>query len=104
MVKQIDALAFDEQLKGNKPFVCDFFATWCGPCKMLGPVLDQVSEEFADKADFVKVDVDKNIELAAKYGVMSIPLVAIFENGELKAKTLGYMSKAEATEFIEENL
>jgi thioredoxin 1 len=104
MVKQIDTLAFDEQLKSGKPFVCDFFATWCGPCKMLSPVMDQVSEQYSDKADFVKVDIDKNFELAARYGVMSIPLVAVFENGELKAKTLGYMSKSEATEFLDENL
>lgn len=104
MVKQIDVKEFDELLKGSKPVVCDFFATWCGPCKMLAPVMDEVSEGFSDKAVFVKVDIDENAELAARYGIMSIPLVAVFDGGEEKAKTLGYMTKTEAEEFLNNNL
>ena len=104
MVEQINTEKFDELLKGDKPVVCDFFATWCGPCKMLAPVMEQVSERFHDKALFVKVDIDENMELAARYGIMSIPLVAVFEKGEMKAKTLGYMSKSEAEQFLTENL
>ena len=104
MVQQINTQKFDELLQGDKPVVCDFFATWCGPCKMLAPVMEQVSEKFDGKAHFVKVDIDENMELAARYGIMSIPLVAVFENGEMKAKTLGYMSKTEAEQFITENL
>ncbi len=104
MVEKIDAKQFDELLKGDKPVVCDFFANWCGPCKMLAPVMDDVSETFKDKAVFVKVDIDENMELAARYGIMSIPLVSVFENGTEKAKTLGYMSKSEANEFLKENL
>ena len=104
MVKEINTQEFDELLKGDKPVVCDFFATWCGPCKMLAPVMEKVSEGFEDKAVFVKVDIDKNMELAARYGIMSIPLVAVFEKGEQKAKTLGYMSQQEAEEFVSENL
>ena len=104
MVEQIDAKQFDELLKGEKPVVCDFFATWCGPCKMLAPVMEAVSEEYKDKAVFVKVDVDENMQLSARYGIMSIPLVAVFKNGEQTAKTLGYMSKSEAQEFLTENL
>lgn len=103
-MKEIDAKQFDELLKGDKPVVCDFFATWCGPCKMLAPVMDKVSESLGDKAVFVKVDVDKNMELASRYGIMSIPLVAVFEHGEQKAKTLGYMSREEAEKFVTENL
>lgn len=104
MVKQLDTLAFDEQIKGEKPVVCDFYATWCGPCKMLAPVMEQVSEQFEGKAEFVKVDIDENMELAARYGIMSIPLVAVFENGEIKDKSLGYMTKSEAVEFLEKNI
>ena len=104
MVEQIDIQKFDELLKGGKPVVCDFFATWCGPCKMLAPVMDEVSETYNGKAVFVKVDIDKNMELAARYGIMSIPLVAIFEGGELVEKSLGYMTKSEAEEFLTANL
>lgn len=104
MVEQIDMQKFDELLKGDKPVVCDFFATWCGPCKMLAPVLDEVSENYADKAVFVKVDIDKNMELSARYGIMSIPLVGVFKGGELSEKSLGYMTKDEAEEFLEANL
>lgn len=104
MVEQIDLQKFDELLKGDKPVVCDFFATWCGPCKMLAPVMDEVSQSYADKAVFVKVDVDKNMELAARYGIMSIPLVGVFKGGELAEKSLGYMTKDEAEEFLAANL
>ena len=104
MVEQIDLQKFDELLKGDKPVVCDFFATWCGPCKMLAPVMDDVSESFADKAVFVKVDIDRNMELAARYGIMSIPLVGVFKGGELVEKSLGYMTKDEAEEFLTANL
>ncbi len=103
-MKQIETLEFDELLKGDKPVVCDFFATWCAPCRMLAPVMDEVSEKYGDKAEFVKVDIDKNPELAARFGIMSIPLVAVFKNGEEAAKSVGYMSKSEADEFIKENL
>lgn len=103
MVNQVNVKEFDELTNGGKKVVCDFFATWCGPCKMLAPVMEQVSEEFTD-AVFVKVDIDENAELAVRYGIMSIPLVAIFEKGEIKAKSLGYMSKSEAEAFLKENL
>lgn len=103
-MEQIDTEKFDELLKGDKPVVCDFFANWCGPCKMLAPVMDEMSKEFEDKAVFVKVDVDENMELARRYGVMSIPLVAVFKDGEEAAKSLGYSSKSEMQEFLENNL
>ena len=103
-MEQINTEKFDELLKGDKPVVCDFYADWCGPCKMLAPVMEDMSEKFGDKAVFVKVDVDENRELAARYGIMSIPLVIVFKNGEEAAKTLGYMSKTEAEEFLGGNL
>lgn len=104
MVKDIDAKQFDELLKGETPVVCDFYATWCGPCKMLAPVMERVSEKFADKAVFVKVDIDNNFEIAARYGIMSIPLVAVFKNGETADKSLGFMPESEAVEFVAKNL
>ena len=104
MVEQINTEKFDELLKGDKPVVCDFFASWCGPCKMLAPVMDKVAESMGDRAVFVKVDVDKNPELAVRYGVMSIPLVAVFKGGELAAKNLGYVNETELTAFVEKNI
>ena len=103
-MQNINTEKFDEILKGDKPVVCDFFATWCGPCKMLAPVMEKAAEAYGDKAEFVKVDVDENMELSARYGIMSIPLVAVFKNGEMAAKSLGYMSKTEVEEFLNENL
>lgn len=101
---QLNTEKFDEIIKGEKPVVCDFFATWCGPCKMLAPVMEKMEEEFGDKAEFIKVDIDENMPLAARYGIMSIPLVAVFKNGEMTAKSLGYMSKSETSEFLSKNL
>lgn len=101
---QLNTEKFDELIKGEKPVVCDFFATWCGPCKMLAPVMEKMEEEYGDKAEFVKVDIDENMPLSARYGIMSIPLVAVFKNGEMTAKSLGYMSKSEMSEFLKENL
>ncbi len=104
MVTLTNKEQFEEILKGEKPVVCDFFASWCGPCKMLAPVMERASEEFAEKAEFIKVDTDENIELAARYGIMSIPLVIVFKNGEIAAKTLGYSTQSEMRDFLTENL
>lgn len=103
MVKKVNKEQFDQLLKGEKPVVCDFYATWCGPCKMLAPVMEEVSADYP-QAEFVKVDIDENMELAARYGIMSIPLVAVFAKGEEVGKTLGYMTKDEASDFLNENL
>ncbi len=103
MVEQINEAKFDELINGETPVVCDFFAKWCGPCKMLAPVMDAVAEKFAD-AVFVKVDIDECASLAVRYGIMSIPYVAIFKGGELTAKTMGYMTEEEAETFLKENL
>ncbi len=104
MTQKIDVKKFDELIAGGKTVVCDFFATWCQPCRMLAPVMDKCSEKFADKAVFVKVDIDENMELAARYGIMSIPLVGVFKGGEMVNKSLGYMSQSQADEFFDENL
>ena len=95
---------FEEIIQSPTPVLVDFFATWCGPCKMLAPVMEQASEQFDGKAVFVKVDIDKEPELAIRYGIMSIPLVAVFKNGEEAGKSLGYMSKSEAVEFLLEHI
>ena len=88
-MEQINKEKFDELLKGEKPVVCDFYADWCGPCKMLAPVMEDMSGKFKDSAEFVKVNVDDNPELSVRYGIMSIPFVAVFKGGELSAKSVG---------------
>ena len=80
-MEQINKEKFDELLKGEKPVVCDFYADWCGPCKMLAPVMEDMSGKFKDSAEFVKVNVDNNPELSVRYGIMSIPFVAVFKGG-----------------------
>ena len=103
-VKEVNEIEFNELLKGSMPVVCDFFANWCGPCKMLAPVLDAVAEELKDKAVFVKVNVDDNENLAVKYRISSIPCVKIFAGGEEKAQNLGFVPKQMMQSFIEGNL
>ena len=104
MVEKINSEKFNELIGGEKTVVCDFFADWCGPCKMLSPVIDKCSEKYADKAVFVKVNVDDNYDLAAKYGIMSIPLVGVFKGGDMVKKSLGFMPQSEAEEFFDANL
>lgn len=98
-MKQVNQLEFEEVIKNGYTLV-DFFATWCGPCKMLSPILEELDGEFAD-VDFVKVDVDDENALAAKFGIMSIPTVYLFKDGEVIAKTGGFQPKAQMKKFIE---
>ncbi len=103
-MERVDAKKFDELLKGDKPLVCDFYTTWCGPCKLLTPIVEEMSEKYADEATFVKVDIDLNIELAVRYNITSIPVVAVFKNGEIADRTLGYSTKEDIEEFLAKNL
>ncbi len=103
MVKAVNQAEFEELLASGKTVVCDFWASWCGPCRMLAPVMEEVSKCFPS-AEFVKVNVDENGELASRYGVMSIPFVAVFEGGEMTAKSVGYMPEDAMKEFLNENL
>ena len=96
MVKQIDSNEFKEVIKEGK-VVVDLFATWCGPCKMLSPILDEISEEI-QTTKFYKIDVDDNQDVAREYNVMSIPTVLIFENGELTNKIVGLRSREDLVE------
>ncbi len=100
MVETIDTKKFDELIAGDKTVVCDFFATWCAPCRMISPVIEKCAEKFGDRAVFVKVDIDSNFELAARYEVKGIPLVCVFKGGKLCDKSLGLISQSEADEFF----
>jgi thioredoxin 1 len=94
MALEITDASFDEVvLQSDKPVLVDFWAAWCGPCRMVGPIIDEISTEYQDKAVVVKVDVDANQEFAAKYGVRNIPTVLVFKNGELVGRQVGVAPK-----------
>ena len=94
MTQQIEASEWQEKVvEAGKPVLVDFFATWCGPCKMMAPVIDEVATEKADVADVYKIDIDDNPEIAQQYGVMSIPTFIVFKDGEAASKTLGAQPK-----------
>ena len=104
MAKVATNTNFPELLLGNKLVIVDFWATWCGPCRMLSPVLDEVEEEMADQIAVVKVNVDDADEIAARYRIMSIPTLLFFKNGQMVDKTVGAMPKATLVERIKANL
>lgn len=93
-----------EVLKSDLPVVVDFFATWCGPCKMLSPVFESVSKDYSGKVRFFKLDTDKATETSIKYGVMSIPTLILFKNGSVAAKTVGVLGADELSEWIDANI
>ena len=102
-MKIVNTQEFNE-LMNEKAVLVDFFATWCGPCKMLSPVLEGVAEKMKDKVTIVKVDVDRSPDLAAKFGVMSIPTMIMFKNGRQVDAFSGYMPEANLMANIERNL
>ena len=104
MVKYVTFNELEELIAGEKPVVCDFWATWCGPCRMLAPGFEDVSDKFEGKAEFVKIDVDENEDAAVKYGITSIPNIIIFKNGKAAANNLGLVPENALTAFVEKNI
>ena len=104
MVKEFDAAAFSAAMSEKKTLVVDFWAEWCGPCRMLAPVMEALSEELEGKAEFVKIDVDDNPDLAREYSIMSIPCVMVFKGGALAGKNVGFVPQSAMKEFIEKHI
>ena len=104
MARLINFTDFPALVQDDKLLVVDFFATWCGPCKKLSPTLDEVSEEFADRVNIVKVDVDESEDLAMTYGIRSVPTVLFFKNGQQVDKFVGALPKSEIVSKIENQL
>ena len=98
--KVSDATFEAEVLKATGPVVVDFWAEWCGPCKMIGPVLDEIAGAMGDKVKIVKLNVDENPGTASKYGIMSIPTLMIFKNGELASRQVGAAPKQKLEQWI----
>ena len=95
MAIEVTDATFDEVvLQAGKPVIVDFWAAWCGPCRMLHPIIDEIEKELGDKIVIAKVDVDNNQEYAAKYGVRNIPTVLIFKGGEIAEKQVGVAPKS----------
>lgn len=105
MVKEINYTDFEnEVIKADKPTVVDFFATWCGPCRKLGPILEEVETEIGDKVNFRKINTDDNIEAAQAYQVSGLPTLLVFKNGEVVERMVGLMPKGSIITNIEKHL
>jgi thioredoxin 1 len=99
-----DSTFESEVLKSNEPVVVDFWAEWCGPCKMLSPIVDEIAGDLAGRVKVVKVNIDENPHTPTKYGVRGIPTLMLFKGGNLAATKVGAMPKAQLSEWVESQL
>jgi len=93
-----------EVINSDKPVFVDFWATWCSPCSIVAPIVEELAKEYEGKVNFVKVDVDQNKELASKYNIFSIPALTIFRNGQIVSQTAGAASKESIRNYIDKNI
>jgi thioredoxin 1 len=103
-VQHITDSTFDETVNAGKPVFLDFWAPWCGPCRMIGPIVEDLAPSYQGKAVIGKVNVDDNPEIAQKFGVTSIPTLMMFKNGKLVDRAVGVMPKGALQQFIDKNL
>jgi len=101
-MKHIDEKTFEKEvLESKKPVLVDFYASWCGPCMMMAPVLEELEEELGEEITMCKINVDESRDLAIKYGISTIPCFKVIKNGEVVAETIGYKQKEDMQYFIE---
>ena len=105
LIKHVSDASFDNDvLKSGKPVLVDYWAEWCGPCKMIAPILDEAAAQYGDRLQIAKMNVDENRDIPAKYGIRGIPTLMLFKNGELAATKVGALTKAQLTAFIDGHL
>lgn len=104
IVHTSDATFDQDILKANKPVLLDFWAEWCGPCKMIAPVLDEIAEEYKERLTIAKINIDENPQTPPKFGIRGIPTLILFKNGIVEAQKVGAVSKSQLAAFLDSNL
>ena len=105
LIKHISDASFDaDVLQSPQPVLVDYWAEWCGPCKMIAPILDEIAKDYNGRLSVAKMNVDQNRDVPAKFGIRGIPTLMIFKGGQLAATKVGALSKAQLTAFIDGNL
>ena len=101
-IKNVSDAAFEaDVLKSSKPVLVDYWAAWCGPCKMIAPILEEIAKEYGNKITIAKLNVDENPETAAKFGIRGIPTLMLFKDGQVAQTKVGAMSKSQLTAFLD---
>ena len=104
-IKHITDNSFEtDVVQAGKPVLLDFWAEWCGPCKMIAPILEEIAKEYGDKIQIAKINVDENQEIPAKFGIRGIPTLILFKNGEIAAQKVGALAKSQLTAFLDSHL
>jgi thioredoxin 1 len=104
IVHTTDATFSQDVLKSDKPVLLDFWAEWCGPCKMIAPILDEIATEYQDRIKIAKLNIDENPQTPPKFGIRGIPTLILFKNGTVEAQKVGAVSKSQLLAFLDSNL